>query len=218
MARHVAALGGRERLEAIHSLQIIGILNERGTLHPMFIDRQRPNLLRVRMIHDGRLVFSEVYTGSASWEGPPGHEDCAPARAAASATRRAAEQFDDPVILAAKAGLAMRLVPSEAPSNRPLYRLDVNEADGAVGSYDLDAETFLLLRARHRRALHPGEPERVIEVAYDDYRPVAGVLYPFRILERDRATREPLTVMRIDWLEANVAFADSTFDLPARCR
>src|SRR5258708_13626872 len=41
--RHVVAVGGRERLEAIHSLQIIGILNERGTLHPMFIDRRRPS-------------------------------------------------------------------------------------------------------------------------------------------------------------------------------
>jgi len=76
--RHVVAVGGRERLEAIHSLQIIGILNERGTLHPMFIDRRRPNLLRVRMLHGGELVFTEGYTGSRSWEGPPEKEDCTP--------------------------------------------------------------------------------------------------------------------------------------------
>src|SRR5712671_7412849 len=87
--RHVVAVGGRERLEAIHSLQIIGILNERGTLHPMFIDRRRPNLLRVRMLHGGELVFTEGYTGSRSWEGSPEKEDCTPGLAATAATRHA---------------------------------------------------------------------------------------------------------------------------------
>src|SRR5260370_16970101 len=41
--RHVVAVGGRERLEAIHSLHIIGILNERGTLPPIFIPPPPPH-------------------------------------------------------------------------------------------------------------------------------------------------------------------------------
>src|SRR2546428_1892341 len=108
--RHVVAVGGRERLEAIHSLQIIGILNERGTLHPMFIDRRRPNLLRVRMLHGGELVFTEAYTGSRSWEGPPGKEECTPGPAAAAATRHAAEEFDDPPIPPGQTGATVRIV------------------------------------------------------------------------------------------------------------
>jgi len=216
--RHVVAVGGRERLEAIHSLQIIGILNERGTLHPMFIDRRRPNLLRVRMLHGGELVFTEAYTGSRSWEGPPGKEECTPGPAAAAATRHAAEQFDDPLIAAGQTGATVRIVGRERRGERSAYRVDVTQADGTAGSYDLDAQSGLLLRERSRRALHPGQAERIIEVVYDDYRPVSGVLYPFRALERDQATGEPLTVMRVDWMEANVALGDSEFALPARCR
>jgi len=96
--------------------------------------------------------------------------------------------------------------------------VDVTEADGTAGSYYLDAETALLVRARSRRALHPNQAERVIEVVYDDYRPVSGVLYAFRALERDQATGEPLTVMRVDWMEANVPLTDSAFAPPPRCR
>lgn len=216
--RHVVAVGGRERLEAIHSLQIIGILNERGTLHPMFIDRRRPNLLRVRMLHGGELVFTEAYTGSRSWEGPPGKEECTPGPAAAAATRHAAEQFDDPLIAAGQTGATVRIVGRERLGERSAYRVDVTQADGTAGSYYLDAQSGLLLRERSRRALHPGQAERIIEVVYDDYRPVSGVLYAFRALERDQATGEPLTVMRVDWMEANVALGDSAFALPARCR
>jgi hypothetical protein len=58
----------------------------------------------------------------------------------------------------------------------------------------------------------------MIEVVYDDYRSVSGVLYPFRALERDESTGEPLTVMRVDWMEANVPLPDSAFAPPARCR
>jgi len=216
--RHVAAVGGRERLDAIHSLQIIGILNERGTLHPMFIDRRRPNLLRVRMLHSGELVFTEAYDGSRSWEGPPGKEECAPGSAAAVATRHAAQQFDDPLIAAGQTGASVHVVGREQLGERSAYRVDVTQADGTAGSYYLDAQSSLLMRTRNRRALHPGQVERVIEVVYDDYRPVSGVLYPFSALERDGATGEPLTVMRVDWMEANVPLADSAFALPARCR
>jgi hypothetical protein len=216
--RHVEAVGGHERLEAIRSLQIVGILNERGMLHPMFIDRRRPNLLRVRMMHGGELVFTEAYNGSRSWEGPPGKEECTPGPAAAAATRHAAEQFDDPLIAAGQTGATVRTVGRERLGDRSAYRVDVTQADGTAGSYYLDAQSGLLLRARSRRALHAGQPDRVIEVVYDDYRPVSGVLYPFRALERDVATGEPLTVMRVDWMEANVPLGDSAFALPPRCR
>ena len=216
--RHIEAVGGHARLEAIRSLQVIGILNERGTLHPMFIDRRRPNLLRVRMMHGGELVFTEAYTGSRSWEGPPGKEECVPGPAAPAPPRHPAAQVDDPRLAARGAGATLHVVGREQLGEGFAYRVDVTQVDGTTGSYYVDTENFLLKRARNRRALHPGQPDRVIEVVYDDYRPVSGVLYPFRALERDLATGEPLTVMRVDWMEANVPLGDSAFALPPRCR
>ena len=122
------------------------------------------------------------------------------------------------LIAARRTGAGVHVVGREQLRERSAYRVDVRHVDGTAGSYYLDAQTALLTRARSRRALHPGQAERVIEVVCDDFRPVAGVLYPFRSLERDLAAGEPLTVMRVDWMEANVPLADSAFAPPTRCR
>src|SRR3982750_4993098 len=95
VAKHIDAIGGQDNLNAIQSMQTSAVLNEGGTLHPLFADQHRPNLLRVRMMHGGDLVFTEVYTGTRSWEGVPGKENCKPDSAAMAATRHAAEQFDE---------------------------------------------------------------------------------------------------------------------------
>src|SRR2546422_8662970 len=100
----------------------------------MFIDRRRPNLLRVRMLHGGELVFTEAYTGSRSWEGPPGKEECTPGPAAAAATRHAAEQFDDPLIAAGQTGATVRIVGRERRGEGYAKPLGGKPAGGAGGS------------------------------------------------------------------------------------
>ena len=218
VARHLNAIGGRLRLAAIQSIQASGILNERGTLHPVFTDRHRPNRLRVRMMHGGELVFTEVYTGSRSWEGAPGKENCAPDSGARNATRRAAEQFDDPLLSALAYAASARLRDRVRIDDRDLYQIDVTGRDGSQGSYFVDARSFLLNRVRNRRPLHPGEPVRLIELVLDDYRPVRGILFPFRSIERDVESGEPLTVGLTLWAEANVPISGDPYAMPATCR
>lgn len=215
--RHIAAIGGRSHLDRIQSIQSVGILNEHGTLHPIYMDRRRPDLLRVRMIHGGDLVFTEVYDGSSSWEGAPGKEQCSPDSAARAATRQAAQQFDDPLIAAAPRARVMKLVGVEQIAGRSLYRIDIQQEDGSEGSYYVDAETFMLDRERSQRALHPGQPMRTIELVLGDYRPVSGVLYPFRSLERDVETGEPLTAWLTFWTDANVPIAGNPYARPTSC-
>ena len=106
-----------------------------------------------------------------------------------SSARRAGDECADPrgadpLIAARRTGGGVHVVGREQLRERSAYRVDVRHVDGTAGSYYLDAQTALLTRARSRRALHPGQAVRVIEVFYDDYRPVSGVLYPFRALER----------------------------------
>ena len=216
--KHVAAIGGRKKLDAIQSMQTSAILDERGTLHPLFADRRRPNLLRVRMMHGGELVFTEVYTGTRSWEGAPGKENCKPDSAAMAATRHAAEQFDDPLMSAMGRAASARLTGRVRLGDRDLYQIDITEHDGSKGSYFIDSQTFLLTRVRNRRPLHPTEPARLIELVLDDYRPVSGVLYAFRSIERDVDTGEPLTVGFTLWAEANVPVRGDIYAMPVSCR
>ena len=217
VAKHLDAIGGQEKLDAIQSMQTSAIVNERGVLHPLFADRQRPNLLRVRMMHGGELVFTEVYTGTRSWEGAPGKEDCKPDSAATAATRHAAEQFDDPLLSAMARAADARLAGHVRLGGRDVYQIDIAQRDGSQGSYFVDTESFLLSRIRNRRPLHPNEPTRLIEFVLDDYRPVSGLLFAFRSIERDVETGEPLTVSLTLWAEANVPISGNVYAMPASC-
>ena len=217
VAKHLQAIGGQTKLAAIHSLQIAMIVNERGTLHPVFADRKRPNLLRVRMIHGGELVFTEVYTGTRSWEGAPGKEECRPDSAAMAATRHAAEQFDDPLLSAIALAADSRLVGPVRLGGADLYQIDITQRDGSQSSYFVDSQSFLLSRVRNRRRFHPTEPPRLIELVVDDHQPVSGVLFPFRSIERDVETGELLTVSMTLWAEANVPISENVYAMPASC-
>jgi hypothetical protein len=217
VARHVTAIGGQKRLDSIQSFQMSAIVNERGTLHPLFIDRRRPNLLRVRMMHGGDLVFTEVYTGTGSWEGAPGKENCAPDSGARNATRRAAEEFDDPLLAALSHDATAQLKGRVRLGGQDLYQIDVTQTDGNQGSYFLDSHSFLLNRVRNHRPMHPGEPSRLVELVLDDYRPLSGVLFAFRSIERDVETGEPLTVGLLLWGEANVPVTGDPYAIPATC-
>ena len=218
VAKHLDAIGGKRNLSAIQSIQTSMIVNERGVLHPLFADRKRPNLLRVRMMHGGELVFTEVYTGTRSWEGAPGKENCVPDSAAMAATRHAAEQFDDPLLSAMAFAADEHVAGRVRLGGRDAYQIDVTQRDGSRASYFVDAESFLLSRVRNRRPLHPNEPARLIELVLDDYRPVSGVLFPFRSIEREVETGEPLTVSLTLWAEANVPVSGNVYAMPSSCR
>ena len=218
VARHIAAIGGEEKAGSIRSLQAATIVSENGTLHPLFVDRHRPNLLRVRMMHNGELVFTEVYTGTQSWEGAPGKEACKPDSAAMAATRHAAEQFDDPLISAISRAVNTRLAGLVQLGGRNLYQIDITQRDGSRGSYYVDVETSMLSRVRSVRPLHPGQAGRLIELVLDDYRPVSGVLFPFRSVERDVESGDLLTVAMTLWAEANVPIGPGAYAMPASCR
>ena len=217
MARHIAAIGGQANLNAIQSLQVVSILDDHGTLHPMFGDRRRPNLLRVRMMHGGELVFTEAYDGAGSWEGAPGKENCTPDSAATAATRHAAEQFDDPLITAARRD-SLRFAGITVVGGRRAYALEMRDRAGTITTFFVDSATYMLSRVRNRRPLHPTEPVKTIDLVLEDYRPVAKVLMPFRSMERDADTGEPLTTSLALWIEANVPVSGDVFAKPPSCR
>jgi len=218
--RHVEALGGRARIAAATTVTSVGILNDHGTLHPMYVDRKRPNRLRVRMFHGGDLMFTEVYDGTSSWEGAPGKELCPPSAEATRATAHAALQFDDALLTADANGATIRIIGRELLGGRSLYHLQSTAVDGTQSDLLLDAETFLLDRIRNRRSLHPGQPTRTIETVFDDYRAArgSGIVVPFLELERDADSGEILTVSRADWIEFGAPLSDSAFAKPAACR
>jgi hypothetical protein len=59
---------------------------------------------------------------------------------------------------------------------------------------------------------------RLIELVLDEYRPVSGILFRFRSIERDVESGEPFTVGLTFWAEANVPISGDPYAMPATCR
>jgi hypothetical protein len=134
-----------------------------------------------------------------------------------SATRHAADQFEDPLLAALAHAASARLMGRTTIGARDLYQIDVTQRDSTRASYYIDAQTFMLSRVRNQRPLHPTEPSKLIELVLDDFRPVSGVLFPFRGIERDVESGEPLTTYLSLWVEANVPISGNPYALPQSC-
>jgi hypothetical protein len=221
--RHFDAVGGAERLEAIRSLKKIGTYVYNGMEHGLVSYHKADRRCREEI--EGLKVW-----GSAVWEGhtvvrgtngsvawavdesrPEGMRRIPAANAALII-----EEADLPGALYdhEKKGHQVELVGRGDVDGTPAYLLELTLASGAVQTWSLDAESFLLLRKEV--ASDGGEGgfeayERPRAWHFDDYRPVGGVMIPFWVyVEEPIFAREYI----FETIEANVRFDDSLFEPP----
>lgn len=214
--RHLEARGGLERLRSIETLVYSGGTYREGDFvgsGRAFMAFQSPFLRVVGDPEDPRSTFREGYDGSAwEWFADPGivvRTVGAANRAARHGTRYRGPFFDYRA-----RGTTVELLGTERIGDRPAYDLLVTLRDGFRRHYFVDAESFLVTAERYEAPIHAfGEPVRT-EARFSDYRPVAGVLFPFRSAEYDRDTGEELNSMEWGRIEANRELPRSWFSPP----
>lgn len=211
--RHVLALGGREKIEAIHS--VVEHLEYREGSHVnshAYIARMRPyykTLGEPKASSDG---FNEGYDGSA-WEyyGDPGVV-IRTVGAAGAAARHGTEMFDSLIDYQSQ-GTHIELSGVEIFAGTPAYRLHVTLADGFEKDLFVDQKSYLIIGDRRAAPIHAfGEPVRS-ENHISDYRPMNGVLFPYTFREVEIATGKELNSTTAQSFEINKSF-DPTFFSP----
>ena len=96
-------------------------------------------------------------------------------------------------------GHRLEFVGREVVSGIDYHVLRLTLDDGFESLYYLNPASWLIDRDRQRRALHVDvdpTPEW-IETSYEDYRPVGGVLFPHRQVERRLATGDVLATVTL---------------------
>ncbi len=219
IARHIDARGGYERIQAIQTLvHSGGLYKEPGYTGSgdAFMAFRRPNLKVVGNPEkpDG---YMEGWDGSAwEWFQDPGIV-IRTVGAASGATRRSAE-FDGPLIDYRKKGSNVSLGEPADIGGRPAYRLVVTTMDGFVRNYFIDKSSYLIVAERRSAPFHAFGDRVTTESRYDDYRPVAGFLFPFKYSETVIATGETLTEMQWGSIEANLDLSPESFSPPVFAR
>jgi outer membrane lipoprotein-sorting protein len=212
--KHVEALGGAAKLNAIQTLVVIGKASILGqTEAALTIQVKRPNLLRLEITLDGRKVV-QAFDGTTAWTINP-MTGSGPKPSSDEDTRAAQESSDfigGNLVDWKSKGNTVELVDKEDVGGVAVYKLMITKKSGSVEYDYLDAKSFLPIRTQGKRRQFDQEILYESEIA--DYKPVQGVLMPFNVkqLVNGRLAME-ITVERMD---VNVALNEAVFKMPQK--
>lgn len=218
VVRHIQALGGQAKLDAIQSVITRGEYREGTFAIPgAFMARMRPYY---KTICDPRGKIGGVcegYDGSAwEWYEDPGVV-IRTVGAAAAASRHGTELFDSLVDYKLQ-GTKIELIGSELFDGKPAYHLQVTLIDGFEKHLFVDQQSFLIVGDRRAAPIHAfGEPVRS-ENRIGDCRQVNGVLFAFLIVEVEISTGKELNRFTTQSIEVNAKLDTSFFAPPQYAR
>jgi hypothetical protein len=197
--RHVAAIGGYDRVHALHSISFAGVYRESGdsleasqTFMRPYYEVVDPHLQpAIKEGFDGRpWEYYEEFGVVLRTAGPPG-----------MATTHASE-FDDSLVDYAAKGEAIALDGETAIQGRRSYDVLVTLRDGFQKHVYVDEQTFLISGVRQTAKVHAFGSRVTSESVFGAYRRVAGVLFPTTSREVDLSTGRELN--RLTWTKIRV--------------
>ena len=212
--RHVEALGGADKLNAIQTLVVTGkasILGE--TEAPLTIQVKRPNLLRLEMTYQGKKVV-QAFDAETAWTINP-LVDGEPKQSSEEDTRAAQESSDfigGNLVDYKSKGNTVELVAREDVQGISVYKLRITKKSGSVEYDYLDAKSFLPIRTEGKRTQFGQQVLYESKIA--NYKPVEGVLMPFSLtqLVNGKLAME----ITIEKMDANVPVDETVFKMPVK--
>lgn len=214
LERHIQALGGRDKINAVHSVIQHLVYREGSFVVPdAFIARMRPYYKTIGDPKDKRIDINEGYDGSA-WEyyADPGVV-IRTVGAAAAATRHGTEIIDS-LVEYKSLGTRIELTGTDTFAGQPAYKLHVIFADGFEKDIFVDPVSFLIVGDRRSAPIHAFGTAVRSENRIGDYRPINGVLFPLNVKETEIATGRELNSNTVQSIVVNEQLDPSFFSPP----
>lgn len=213
----VEAAGGVSAHEALRGLRAVGVTRVGEGEVNFILHAERPDRLRIETLGATTSLVRASDGVRAPWKKT---DPLRPPRRLGTAEEReflVDAEFDQPLFDHARRGIGLDYAGRVEIEGKSFHRLLAVIRHTELVTLYLDEETRLLVRRDQSRRVQGREI--VIETHYEDFRPVAGVLLPHRILTRSEG--RVLTDTRIESLDANPAlpadfFAPPVADWPAR--
>lgn len=211
---HVQALGGIEKMHAIHSFAATGKASMMsGRIQaPLVMQMKRPSSMRIEMVLQNKPIV-QAFDGSTAWAINPATGSDAPKRATPEETEEmknsADIDFSSLVDYRAK-GNTVELAGLEDVDGRAAYKLRVTKQNGRIEYDYLDKTTFVPVKTATKRKQLGTEVN--IDAYPSDFRPVNGVLFPFQVDQK--ADGKLLVQLKIDKVDVNMPLDDSVFHMP----
>lgn len=206
---NAVAMGGRERLDTLHSVVTLRTETSLTSLKlPDFVLIEGYDSL-------GAVTYAEGYDGRQAWEQTRQDSARRPVTGRAEVALRRVPQWPGniaPLYRVGEFGDSLALEGVDSLDGDRYYRVRLTLRDGFERWYFVNATTYRIDRARDVRELHANDGDtRVIETLFTDYRPVEGYWFPFTVIERDLQTGKTLSARTMLGIFPGVDIADSLF-------
>jgi hypothetical protein len=200
VARHIAARGGYERLQAIRTIKFTRTIATPFSTITVVVYKKRPQLFRVEQTAPGGPMVPRGIDAQSVWDVQQG-KVVTRGEAAAAEAREFDADFDGLLVDWKAKGHAVTFEGREKLPGGDALKLKVTTKSGAVRTIYLDAATFL--DRRHVGVLNLPGGRRFVKFPFD--------------LEEERTGREPVQsfVTYTQKIEVNVPMDDSLFAPPA---
>ncbi|MGH8304209.1 MAG: hypothetical protein ACRETG_01205 [Steroidobacteraceae bacterium] len=215
-AKNVAAKGGSDRLNAIHTLRLSGKLRVNGdTLELGLVTLvKRPASIRNEAELQG-LTLIQAYDGTQAWQISPfqGRKD--PEKLSADDAKGLGEDaadFTGALVDYQAKGYTLDYLGTEDVDGTQAYKLRVTRPNGDLTFVYLDPDYFLEIRTVNRRIEHGVPKETVTD--YGDYEKVDGVYLPFALESGLKGSSDKQKV-QYHKAQANATIDEAVFRFPA---
>jgi hypothetical protein len=173
--KHLKAVGGRERLQAVKTFQVTAVGKEGDTVITSAMQRVRPNLVRYDMTRNG-VKTTKAFDGSQAWmvEG-----SAAPQRLDKEKSAMMAEgaAFDDALLDPKARGVALKLDGVADVNGAPAFKLVLTRGSDTETRF-IDQKSFLEVK-RTYAGTHEGKAYNKT-LAFSDFRSVDGITLSHR--------------------------------------
>src|SRR5216684_3272849 len=212
LAKVIAARGGRDKLNAVHSQRISGIISFGEVSGPFVVELKRPLKMHMQLSVQNQTMV-RVYDGQSGWANNPFAGKLNPEPMSEDELKNITEEsdFDGPLLDYKSKGNQVELAGKDKVKDKDVWRIKLTNKNGDVRFYLFDADSFLLLKWEGKRK-YEGQ-ELPVESYFTDYREVGGLKFAFGIDSGSSAT-DINQKIRIDRIDLNPNLNDAEFAKP----
>ncbi len=181
--KHIAALGGKEKLNKIQNVVMEGSLSIQGTEIALSVTQVHNKLNRQDITAMGMHGF-DMMTNTEGWQYMPFQGMQKPEPKTADEVKKSQSDLDiaGPLVDYAAKGHKVELLGKEDVDGTECYKLKVSLAGGKEVTFFIDPVSNMIIRAKETRKMNGQDAE--LQTDFSDYKDVEGVKMPFSITQQ----------------------------------
>jgi outer membrane lipoprotein-sorting protein len=214
VSKVLAARGGLEKIKAVQSQRITGVIYFNPDLYgPFMAEFKRPGKMHNEVtIHD-KTVVRTINGKGAGWVVNPFAGKDAPEAMSEEEVKDAKNEsdFDGPLVDWKAKGMTIEYRGTEKVEDQDAYVLKVTHKDGTIANYAFDAKTFLLARWSGADSVNGEEVTR--ETLFHDYRDVGGLKFAFELVSSSAGAQITQRIV-VEKIEIDPRIDEGHFEKP----